>query len=116
MSKILSLRMTPWWALIVCVSIVKASYSRSSSVTCNDIDAEIKSYQPVVDRIIASVRDGGHFQSHTYSTLASFVDKFGPRMTGSSALERSIDYMVKESQDFGLNVWTENVTAPKWER
>lgn len=59
---------------------------------------------------------GGHFQSHTYSTLASFVDKFGPRMTGTEALENSIDYMVKESREFQLNVWTENITAPKWER
>lgn len=83
---------------------------------CNHIDAEIESYKPIVDRIVKSVSDGGFFKSHTYSTLAYFVDTFGPRMTGTSALENSIDYLVRETKDFGLDVNIENVTAPWWER
>lgn len=113
----MSLCVTPWWALIFYVFIFSAQSTQTKdSVSCDYINAEIDSYQPIVNRIIAAVGPGGHFQSHTYSTLASFVDKFGPRMTGTEALENSIDYMVKESREFQLNVWTENVTAPKWER
>ncbi|KAI5743603.1 hypothetical protein M8J77_020089 [Diaphorina citri] len=113
-----SLGWSAFTILVAAFTLLPTGQSQPSppAVNCDYIDAEVNSYQPVVDRIIAAVSQGGHFQAHTYSTLANFVDKFGPRMTGSEALENSIDFMVKESKDFGLEVWTENVTAPKWER
>ncbi|KAL1458509.1 hypothetical protein WDU94_008653 [Cyamophila willieti] len=109
--------MASFWVLLCCCLCVGIAHSQPpSSVNCDYIDTEINAYKPIVDRIIAAVSKGGFFQSHTYATLSNFVDKFGPRLTGSEALERSIDYMVNETRDFGLDVWTENVTAPKWER
>lgn len=51
----------------------------------------------------------------TYRELSRFVDKFGHRLTGTKALEESINYMVdvlkKETHD---NVYTEDVTVPTW--
>lgn len=52
-----------------------------------------------------------------YFSLADFVDKFGPRMSGSESLENAIDYMLDELKRVGLeNVHTENASVPHWTR
>ena len=67
-----------------------------------------------VHRIIEHVLSAKH-SGETYEALSVFVDKFGPRFTGTQNLEHSIDYMLdllrKEGHD---NVRGENVTVPKW--
>lgn len=44
------------------------------------------------------------------------TDKFGPRMTGSAALEGAIDYVRDEMKADGLQAYTEPVEVPVWRR
>lgn len=49
--------------------------------------------------------------------MAEFVDKFGPRMTGSKNLDDAIDFLVNKLKSVELeNVHTENALVPRWER
>ena len=77
---------------------------------------KIKSFQDVVDQIIAFSTTGpGANQS--YNRLATFVDKFGNRLSGSQNLEDSIDYMLEVLQQDGLdNVHGEKVNVTRWVR
>lgn len=77
---------------------------------------EIRSYQPIADKIIDAVTKGEH-KGKTYNELALFVDKFGARQAGSHNLEDSIDFLLQKLPSFHLdNVHGENVTVPHWIR
>lgn len=77
---------------------------------------EIRSYGPVVNRIIETVTKGDH-KGKTYNELAEFVDKFGARQAGTQNLEDSIDFLLDKFPTYGLeNVHGENVTVPHWVR
>lgn len=77
---------------------------------------EIRSYQPVVDKIIDTLVHGDE-QNVTYNELAKFVDTFGPRPSGSKSLEDSIDYMFDMLRGQGLDfVHTENANVVNWQR
>lgn len=77
---------------------------------------EIDSYAPVVQRIINEAMHGS-FKGTTWQDLADFVDKFGPRFTGTQVLEDSIDYVLNKSTSLGLeNVHGDEVTVPRWVR
>ncbi|KAK7066433.1 hypothetical protein SK128_013770 [Halocaridina rubra] len=81
-----------------------------------DLKDEIQSYQNVVNQIISYVTNG-EYKGQTYSTLATLVDTFGARMTGSAALENAIDFMLNWSANEGLdNMYTEDVLVPHWKR
>ena len=77
---------------------------------------EIWSYQDIADKIIEfSLRGPGAGQS--YNRLATFVDKFGARMSGSENLEKSIDYMMDVLKEDGMdNVHGEDVYVTNWVR
>ncbi|XP_011698956.1 PREDICTED: carboxypeptidase Q-like isoform X2 [Wasmannia auropunctata] len=80
----------------------------------DDLVEEIDSYAPIVQRIIDEVMKGS-FKGTTWQDLATFVDKFGPRFTGTQALEDSIDYVLNKSISLGLdNVHGEAVIVPHW--
>ncbi|XP_076638894.1 carboxypeptidase Q-like [Colletes latitarsis] len=77
---------------------------------------EIDSYKPIVESIINETISGS-FKGVTLKELTHFVDKFGPRLSGTEVLETSIDYVLNKSHDFGLeNVHGEPVTVPHWVR
>lgn len=77
---------------------------------------EIRSYAPVVNKIIDTVLRGAE-QNVTYDELAKFVDTFGARPSGSQVLENSIDYMFEKLRKEGLDfVHTENATVVDWRR
>jgi len=77
---------------------------------------EIDSYAPIVQRIINETMEGS-FTGITWQDLAAFVDKFGPRFTGTQVLEDSIDYVLNKSASLDLdNVYGETVTVPRWVR
>lgn len=77
---------------------------------------EIQSYQPIVNRIAEEILNG-NYTGNTWNSLSEFIDKFGPRFSGSKSLESSIDYMVDKLKEVGLeNVHTENATIPRWQR
>ena len=70
-------------------------------------------YRATADRIIAAaLRD-----SSAWNRLALFTDTFGPRLSGSKSLERSIDWVIAEMKRDGLqNVRGERVMVPHWVR
>lgn len=88
----------------------------ASRVLPEKLVKEIRSYAPVVNKIIETVVRGPE-QNVTYDELAKFVDTFGPRPSGSKALEDSIDYMFDLLRAQGLDfVHPENVTIMDWRR
>ncbi|CAL7937445.1 unnamed protein product [Xylocopa violacea] len=99
-----------------------AGYSNRKTAnvdTCSlpqSLKQEIDAYQPFVQAIINETLYGS-FKSTTWTELASFVDYFGPRLTGSDVLEQSIDYVLNKSIECGLeNVHGEPVPVPHWVR
>lgn len=77
---------------------------------------EIESYGPIVNKIMNETVHGS-FKGSTWNELATFVDKFGPRLTGSQVLEDAIDYMINHSVRHGLeNVHGESAVVPHWVR
>jgi carboxypeptidase Q len=70
-------------------------------------------YRDVANRIIDAAT-GDH---DAYARLTELVERFGPRISGSAALERAIDWMVEEMETDGFdNVHTERVMVPRWVR
>jgi carboxypeptidase Q len=69
--------------------------------------------KPAADRLIAAAtRD-----SAAWLRIAEIADRFGPRLSGSKALEDAIDWVVAEMKADGLeNVHTEPVMVPHWVR
>lgn len=81
-----------------------------------ELREEIHSYKEIVNKIILESTKG-QFRGKTFVDLAYFVDKFGPRISGSDALEEAITYLGDLMTKTGLsNVHEENATIPKWLR
>ncbi len=75
--------------------------------------ADVSAYRAATDRLIeAATRD-----SFAYNRLATFVDKFGNRLSGTESLERGIDWALAQMKADGLeNVHGESVMVPHWVR
>lgn len=106
--------------LLLCIwPIVMTDPVENKANAChlsNDLIKEIDSYAPTVQRII-NLATQGYYKGVTWQDLATFVDKFGPRFTGTQVLEDAIDYVLNESTNLGLeNVHGETVTVPRWVR
>jgi carboxypeptidase Q len=70
-------------------------------------------YRATADRIIAAALA----DSAAYTRLADMVDRFGPRLSGSDALEHAIDWILAEMRRDGLaNVRGEPAMVPVWVR
>uniref|UniRef100_V5I8M9 Carboxypeptidase Q n=1 Tax=Anoplophora glabripennis TaxID=217634 RepID=V5I8M9_ANOGL len=81
-----------------------------------ELIAEIAAYQTTANTIINSLTNG-KFKGGTYKELTDFVDKFGPRLSGTQNLEDSIDYMLDLLNQYELeNVHGEELQVPHWER
>jgi carboxypeptidase Q len=75
--------------------------------------AWIDAHRPAAQRLIAEAQ-GSDF---AWQRLAELTDTFGPRLSGSEALERAIDWAVAKMKEDGLeNVRKEPVMVPKWVR
>lgn len=97
-------------------STIMAQYVDDSCNLPKSLIDEIDSYAVVVQRIINECMQGS-FKGVTWQDLATFVDKFGPRFTGTQTLEDSIDYVLNKSISLGLdNVHGEAATVPHWVR
>src|SRR5205085_8580419 len=70
-------------------------------------------YQADVDRIIdAAIKD-----SSAWKRMAELTDTFGPRLSGTDALEHALDWVLARMKDDGLqNVRGEPVMVPHWVR
>lgn len=90
-----------------------------STAECNldpSLIEEIAGYKDVAKSIIDSVLDGS-FKGRAYADLEDFIDRFGPRFSGTETLERAIDFMLDRMKEISLeNVHGENVTLPQWVR
>lgn len=118
--------MSSFTTFLVIVWISQIQFAvEGSNVETNDVNTcslpqalidEIDSYGPLVQRIINETLSGS-FKGVTWSELAYFVDKFGPRLSGTEVLEESIDYVLNKSFEFGLEtVHGEPVSVPHWVR
>ena len=73
----------------------------------------VSQYRGAAERIIKTTLS----DSSAWNRLALFCDTFGPRLSGSAALERSIDWIVAELKAEGFDsVFTQDVTVPHWIR
>lgn len=106
--------------VVLCVAVETRSEGEyacdSNALLPARVVREIRSYKPIVDRIIDTVVHGDE-QNVTYEELAKFVDTFGARPSGSKSLEDSIDYMFDMLRGQGLDfVHTENASVVNWQR
>jgi carboxypeptidase Q len=70
-------------------------------------------YRDAANRIVDAAT-GDH---DAYARLTELVERFGPRISGSAALERAIDWIVEEMEGDGFqNVHTDPVMVPHWVR
>jgi carboxypeptidase Q len=70
-------------------------------------------YRAAADSII----DTALADSSAFERLTELVDRFGPRLSGSDALERAIDWILAEMRSDGLDsVRGEPVMVPHWVR
>ena len=92
------------------VSVAKAQDVSPSNLPSSHLQA---AYDAESERIInAALSD-----SAVFSRLAFLVDTFGPRFSGTKALEDAIDWILAEMQSDGLqNVRGEPVMVPRWVR
>jgi len=103
------------WLLYV-QSMIMEQHAENTCYLSNNLIEEIDSYAPIVQRIINESMQGS-FKGITWQDLATFVDKFGPRFTGTQVLEDAIDYVLNESISLDLdNVHGEAATVPRWVR
>ena len=76
-------------------------------------DSLVEQYRADADRLI----DAALADSFAYDRLAYMTDTYGPRISGSQALEDAIDWMLEEMHADGLeNVRGEDVMVPRWVR
>ena len=76
-------------------------------------DNWIAAYQPTAAKLIAESQR----TDFAWQRLAEVTDTFGPRLSGSEALEKAIDWAVATMKKDGLeNVHKEPVMIPKWVR
>lgn len=70
-------------------------------------------YRDVADRLIEAATSD-HF---AFERLTELVDRFGPRVSGSVALERAHDWILAEMEADGLeNVSADSMLVPHWVR
>src|SRR3954470_22198147 len=90
-------------ASLVFVSVAGSSLSAQTPIA--------DKYKGTADRIItAAMAD-----SSAWNRLAEMTDKFGNRLSGSESLERTIDWILVQMKNDGLeNVHGEKVMVPHW--
>jgi carboxypeptidase Q len=75
--------------------------------------ASVDAYRPAAQKLIAESQSS----DFAWQRLAEVTDTFGPRISGSEALERAIDWAVGKMKEDGLeNVHKELAMVPKWVR
>ena len=83
-------------------------------ILCLSMASDLESqYSAAAKKIIMSLDD----DSLGYNRLGYLCDMFGPRLSGSKNLEKSIDWIIREMKNDGLsNVRGERVKVPTWIR
>jgi len=94
--------------LAVALALAAATAAHPSAAAQDWLDA----YREPAARLMAEARAG----DFGWNRLADLTDTFGPRITGSSNLERAIAWAMDEMKKDGLDVRSEPVTVPHWVR
>jgi carboxypeptidase Q len=75
--------------------------------------AAVAAYRPIADSLIAAATH----DSAAYIRLGTLVDTYGPRLSGSAALESAIDWILEQMKSDSLEqVRGERVLVPHWVR
>jgi carboxypeptidase Q len=100
--------------LLLGLSFIFLSILPSTPTLAGEESIDIRTqYREVADRLI----DTAMADDAAYQRLALLVDRFGPRFSGTEALERAIDWILEEMEADGLeNVRGEGVMVPRWVR
>ena len=106
MTSILSRKITVFSFII----FFSCSIKESSAVALGEIAKKHKKNADlIINRAIAD--------SQGYDRLGEMLDTFGPRLSGSTNLEKTLDWIIDEMNKDGLsNVHGEDVMVPKWVR
>ncbi|NNF03861.1 MAG: peptidase M28 family protein, partial [Rhodothermales bacterium] len=82
-------------------------------LSATEVETLVERYRSDADEIIAAAMK----DSLSWDRLAYLTDTFGPRFSGSEALERAIDWILDEMTADGLaKVRGEPVMVPHWVR
>jgi carboxypeptidase Q len=100
--------------LFLAMTLISFSVLQAMATPAVESSADIPTqYREVADRLI----DAAMADDAAYRRLAVLVDRFGPRFSGTEALERAIDWILEEMEADGLeNVRGEEVMVPRWVR
>ena len=91
------------------LALVTTSWASGHAVLAQDwLDA----YRAPASRLIAESQSS----DFGWNRLAELTDTFGPRITGSTNLERAIAWAAAEMKKDGFEVRTERVMVPHWVR
>lgn len=102
--------------LILLAAICTRHIAKSQCVLVPTIIDEIRSYQPVVNRIIEKVVNED-FKGKLFNDTAAFVDTVGARVVGSQALDNGINYILDWMRSQGFDdVHGEEISTPDWKR
>jgi carboxypeptidase Q len=93
--------------------VLAAAVLATTPLAAQDASANATRYRAQADSLIrAATAD-----SAAWLRIAEMVDRFGPRFSGTPALEAAIDWTVEQMRADGLeNVHTEPVMVPRWVR
>ncbi|KAF9144755.1 hypothetical protein BG015_012106 [Linnemannia schmuckeri] len=69
-----------------------------------------------MDAAVEQIVEGTLESNIVWDRLAEMTDTFGPRIVGSDALEKSIDWIVGKVKADNLSVTTEDVVVDYWQR
>ncbi len=100
-------------SVFVLCSATARTTAQDSVFSMRDSLTIVRHYTPIAERIIAAAeRD-----SSAWERLALFCDTFGPRLSGTAALERAIDWVAERLRREGYDtVRLQDVMVPHWER
>ena len=108
-------RLLRYCALVFLLIGAPAAQAQTASEPDSSSNAgqAVSAYRDAANQLIeAALAD-----SAAYNRLAYLVDTFGPRFSGTSNLERAIDWILEEMQTDSLeNVRGERVMVPRWVR
>ena len=97
-------------ALVLCGGLISCSIENSSSAKLGEV---AKKFQKNGNLII----DKAMSDTEGYERLGEMLDTFGHRLSGSTNLEKTLEWIIDEMKKDGLeNVHGEMVMVPKWVR
>jgi len=81
---------------------------------CSHVDAQTENTS---DQVVQQLQSDALSSDLAWEMLASLTSEVGPRMGGTTADARAVQWAVEKMQSMGFErVWTEPVTFPRWFR